>query len=384
LDIRDIAQRQALSYSHEYYNGMIEKLLRYHSSEHGVPIPPQSEPRHIVPLRHAYGIIALAVVISIAALAFTIGADLIGSAKVEFATAKWERVQEIPTARASTMATSMGTTLYVVGGLDTAGPIASLESLNLGMEPVRWIVDAQLPKVDSGDAGRYLASFVTVGDQLYLIGGWQQKPALPTGSVWQYNPQTNRWTARAPMKSDRMSACSVAGVIDSKIFLVTGCNGYGGTLSVLDIYDPTTNTWTTGDAAPHQHQGGGGGVIEGKLYVVGGLQYAKDPSSNLDVYDPINHRWATARPMPKSLHSFASGVIDGKLVVAGGTGVDGPSADVFVYDPDRNTWTNGPRLPAPQFNCASAVINDQLFVVSGRHVDNVPATHDVYVLRSPR
>jgi len=62
-----------------------------------------------------------------------------------------------------------------------------------------------------------------------------------------------------------LSAGSVGGVIDRKLYVLTASDGYSGYRKRLHVYDPDTNTWTEKAQTPHYHVGGAGGVIGGKL-----------------------------------------------------------------------------------------------------------------------
>lgn len=60
------------------------------------------------------------------------------------------------------------------------------------------------------------------------------------------------------------------GVIDGKIYVVGGSVG-SSELATLEMYDPTTNSWTTGlEAMPTARFRATAGVVDGKLYVTGG------------------------------------------------------------------------------------------------------------------
>ncbi|MDX6303544.1 MAG: hypothetical protein QOI77_513, partial [Blastocatellia bacterium] len=56
--------------------------------------------------------------------------------------------------------------------------------------------------------------------------------------------------------------------------------------SVVEIYDPVSNSWTTGDAAPTARSLLNGGVINSKLYVTGGFDSTGTLSPALEAYTP--------------------------------------------------------------------------------------------------
>ena len=56
--------------------------------------------------------------------------------------------------------------------------------------------------------------------------------------------------------------------------------------STLEIYDPNSNTWTSGPSAPTARSLGVGAVIDSKLYVTGGLNASGAIDGTLDVFAP--------------------------------------------------------------------------------------------------
>jgi len=90
-----------------------------------------------------------------------------------------------------------------------------------------------------------------------------------------YDPPSNTWTVLAGMS--HLSACGASGVINSKLYVTTACNGYSGYANYLDVYDPVANAWTSLPGSASAHAGAAAGVINGKLYVAGGLNYSGVP-----------------------------------------------------------------------------------------------------------
>ncbi len=121
------------------------------------------------------------------------------------------------------------------------------------------------------------------------------------------------WETKAPMPTPRVYTAT--GVVTGKLYVATGSN-----TTVVEVYDPASNTWTTKAPIPTDRTIASGGVIDGKLYVVGGCINSDCHSYTniLEVYDPATNTWTSKTPMSTARAAMATGVIAGKLYVAGG------------------------------------------------------------------
>jgi len=128
-----------------------------------------------------------------------------------------------------------------------------------------------------------LFSVATIGDKVYLMGGYLPDEDRMTGDVITFDFVTGRWDVDSccPMVEGRMRAfpCSTAApVIDGKIFLIGGMEGnleMGVWASnKVDVYDPTTNTWSIRPPlrlSVHSHLSL---LMDDRLYVIGGTMKA--------------------------------------------------------------------------------------------------------------
>ena len=122
------------------------------------------------------------------------------------------------------------------------------------------------------------------------------------------------WETKAPLPTARSGAAT--GVIDGQLYVADGSPSH-----VLEVYDPVLDTWTTRASIPTHRNAASGGVIDGKLYVVGGCRFDDcriGVTTILEMYDPATDTWTTKTPMPTARFAMASGVIAGKLLCGGG------------------------------------------------------------------
>jgi N-acetylneuraminic acid mutarotase len=231
-------------------------------------------------------------------------------------------------------------------------------------------------------AGHQYTSMLALGGKLYLLLGY------PAYSIDSYDPATNAWTT---LRSVAPRAEVPAVQIGGKIYLSGGCvsSDCNATPSaLLEIYDPATNSVTTGTAMSATRFGHAAGAINGKLYVAGGS--VKCPpcfplAANTEVYDPSTNAWTPLAPIPTKREFPASAVLGSKLYVMGGfqrsaayPAPGTPSSVVEAYDPATNTWSTLAPLPYVALGSGAAVINGKIHVVGGSTGTTVLNNHAIY------
>jgi Kelch motif len=90
-------------------------------------------------------------------------------------------------------------------------------------------------------------------------------------------------------------------------------------------------------------------------------------STAVEVYDPTTDQWSTRAPMSEARFSFGLGVINGILYAVGGPGLTTSEA----YDPVTNQWSPIAPLPTAHQELGAAVVGHLLYATGGQ-----PATSD--------
>ncbi len=117
---------------------------------------------------------------------------------------------------------------------------------------------------------------------------------------------------------------------------------------VVDIYDASTNTWST--ATLSQPRAGIAATTVGSKALFAGGSYTDEsfqkvyPSDIVDIYDATNGMWSTTA-LPVACGSMAATNVGNKAIFAGGIAEDdyyvyGAVTDlVQIYDVDTDTWS---------------------------------------------
>ena len=150
-----------------------------------------------------------------------------------------------------------------------------------------------------------------------------------------------------------------------------GYNGHNF-LNTLQIFDPSTNTWSTPTTTgvPAARASLTSNVVNGKIYVLGGASNNNSVLNTLEVFDPSTNNWSIPAATGTFVARFnaASNVVDGKIYVMGGTDSSDDILNAFqVFDPIASTWsmptTTGTFTARSNF--ASSVVDNKIYAMGG-------------------
>ena len=204
-----------------------------------------------------------------------------------------------------------------------------------------WTTAAPMP------TARLLHGAVTGLDgRIYVIGGETMSGyRVPQNANEIYDPATNTWSTGAPMPTARY-ALGVACGLDGRIY---AAGGYSyGSLSLMEIYNPTTNTWTTGPSMPTQRHGVALTTgLDGLIYAIGGDMVGGGANTAVvQVYNPTTDIWSTRAPLPVVRNGHKAVTLpDGRIFVYGGLSAGVGDTSTFLYNPVADNWSSGPATP---------------------------------------
>jgi hypothetical protein len=190
-------------------------------------------------------------------------------------------------------------------------------------------------------------------------------------------PNSNSWQTLSPMPTARASATAGKFSIDGreKIYVIGGTDTVGGSvnLTTVEIYDLSSNSWSTGEPLPVLLHAMDSAVISNVVYVFGFQFDGYSPS--LEVYYPATNTWEvidwpTSRP-------FGQGIValNDRLYFIGGTeDMSTPVGSVEVYYPLTRTWESLPSMPTPRMVPSLAVVGTNIYAVGGK-ITNSPDTY---------
>jgi hypothetical protein len=216
----------------------------------------------------------------------------------------WTTKTPMPTPRAYLAVAAYRNKIYAIAGSTGTG------SSTLANEVYDTITDTweTLSPLQSDTVRNHLSANVVNG-KIYVISGVASDfprgaPSSAENSV--YDPLLDAWTTKAPIPQPVFQYASA--VVDDKIYVIGGRN-FQSTPSILgltQIYDTTTDTWTNGHSMPTAAYWCLNGATTGlfapkRIYIFGGYTTSGPDASWLGitrVYNPETNTWTTGTPAP--------------------------------------------------------------------------------------
>jgi uncharacterized phage protein gp47/JayE len=172
---------------------------------------------------------------------------------------------------------------------------------------------------------------------------------------------------------------------DNRILVVGGISDNGQYLRSCEIYDPTTNTWTTtGALAVGRAHHTATLTSAGKVVVVGGenlnlpqtttTEIDATTLSSVEMWDPGTGLWTTMTAMPSgnNRRRHVAGLLTSpneRVAVAAGIrksiGSDALIASLLLFNVGTNSWTVAANMATPRWDCQGAVLTSSKLLVFG-------------------
>jgi N-acetylneuraminic acid mutarotase len=259
-----------------------------------------------------------------------------------------------------------------VGGEASTLGAAFRYLLGPGLEPGRWETLVGAP-VALGEVAAGV-----IGGTLFLVGEGS------SGATFAYDVLNRQWLAARAARPFRGSH-HAAEVVAGKVYLIGGIGGGSG--GRVQIYDPSTDSWSLGADMPWSGGSVSTAVIGGKILAAGGLTAGGSTVSNCASYDPLANTWTGKAPMPGGRNHAAAGTDGSKLFVFGGrvgSSTTNGSGSLMVYDPATNTWTSSGApgsslapLPEARGGMGKAVfLRGEFHLFGGETLDDPDANDD--------
>ena len=245
--------------------------------------------------------------------------------------------------------------IYCVGG--NASQVVGNASRVFSYNPVTDTITALTAADDwpGSQAGTFLpGGFAVAGNKLYIIGTFNANsvPPVVTAQVWQFDPNAavgSRWLARTdyPVARAYVPAATIGGFI----YTGGGSNLDAGGLLIDTVdsfkYDPATGVWTAIANIPRATGETRAVVVNNQMWVLGGGRVAPNPSNEVDIYDPVSNTWSTGLPFSVGRRNFPADTDGSRVWLAGGYVLNNT---MEVFGPDTcptPTPTPGPPTPTP-------------------------------------
>ncbi len=238
---------------------------------------------------------------------------------------------------------------------------------------------------------RALHASATLNDGRVLFAGGVDGAALVTTACELYDPVSNTFTSIANLLGPR-AGHAAATMPDGRVMVVGGTTNFTdltvamtSSLNTTEIYNPVTNTWTTGPViggrrlVPSMTQ-----ISTGRLLIAGGIEVlvlfgipiGVTSTNKAQLYNPATNTWSNAASMPAGRayhHDSQVTLADGRVLLSGGVLVPdllnvantAAIANADLYNPATNTWTATTMSQARTAHSATRLPNGTVMVCGG-------------------
>ena len=223
----------------------------------------------------------------------------------------------------------------------------------------------------------------TYQNRIYCIGG--RTNIGPSEANEVYIPESDSWESKQAMPTPRHGLD--ANVVNDKIYIISGLvpdnpdnrwpnvniDAYSSYIltNVTEVYDPSTDTWTTKAPIPKAAPYYSPAVIDNKIYIFSQNFNQNDGTyeSLTQIYDSNTDTWTNGNPPPYAVDMAGSAAIVSsdfkRIYVIGGRSSRLQVAYNQIYDPATDSWSLGAPLPTPRYALAVCSLNNKIYTFGG-------------------
>jgi LPXTG-motif cell wall-anchored protein len=228
----------------------------------------------------------------------------------DIATNTWGNKTPMPTPRNYLQANVVDGKIYLIGGLSQQkleyppSPHSSNLTEVYDILTDSWTTMSPIPTPVWGYAS------TVVNDKIYIFSGWcgnssssSRQSASLSNQVQIFDPKTNTLSQGKPIPTPVVLAAAGAteGIMAPKrIYVIGGCpianTQLQGGINATQVYNPQTDTWSSGAEMPTKRRGLAVAVVNDVLYALGGSDLSLTNAN--EQYTPIGY--GTPEPTPTS------------------------------------------------------------------------------------
>jgi N-acetylneuraminic acid mutarotase len=176
-------------------------------------------------------------------------------------------------------------------------------------------------------------------------------------------------------------------VVGDEIYLIGGSQyvdvfPFNSGSDVNEVYNPTTDTWTSKPKILNLISGYASATVENKIYVMGGWCTRSDKLNQ--IFDTTTETWSYAKNMTIGAFSSGAGKTTGtfaaeKIYIFGTQPQSNIALNITqVYYFKNDEWSLGTPMPTPRYGLEVAVMNDELYAIGGKNQTTFFATNEKY------
>ena len=244
-----------------------------------------------------------------------------------------------------------------MGGYDGNGNVLSSAEL-YNSTTGKWTLTGSM-----AEARESFAAIAFTNGKILVSGGLSTSSVV-LGGAELYDPTTGVWTSAGSLSAARFGHTATL-LTNGKVLVTGGCtvSDCSATTAVSELYDPTSNTWTTTGNLNTARTAHTAVLLKtGKVLVVGGSAGL----TSCELYTASTGTWSNAASTSVGRYLHTTTLLpDGKVLVAGGANGKYPINSAEIYDPTANTWTPTGNMVSGRYAHTAALLGDGTVVVAG-------------------
>ena len=262
--------------------------------------------------------------------------------------------------------------IFAIGGDDGTNSLSTVDCFNAKMKS--WASMSDMPTERLGLAA------AEVDGMIYAIGGSEKIGGTLTttlSKVEMYNPSTDIWSTKAAMPTARVLFAAVE--VDGMIYSIGGVVFTGGVvtgiLPTVEMYNPAVNGWSVKAFMPTPNADFAAVEVDGMIYVIGG---GLVPHTIVGKYNPSTDTWSTKASMPTGRQGLAAVVVDGMIYAIGGNDGTNIFSTVEMYNPSTDIWSTRASMSTARRCLAAVAVDGMIYAVGGDDGTNRLSSIEVY------
>jgi hypothetical protein len=170
--------------------------------------------------------------------------------------------------------------------------------------------------------------FTVFNNKLYILGGFDTvtNGGQGTNQIWEFTPSPAAWVLKPTVLPVPLGYIPTT-TIGSLIYTGGGTDITAGGLTDTTnsfVYNPVANTISTIASIPRATGETRALNFCNNMYVMGGGRTAPNPSNEVDIYDPVSNTWSTGLPFATARRNFPTDTNGtDRIWLSGGYGSDG-------------------------------------------------------------
>lgn len=291
---------------------------------------------------------------------------------LDIAPGEWVSLAQMQISRSEMTGETINGQIYIPGGLSggaSLNPSNALERYDPSSNT--WVFQAILPKM------RHHAATAVWDGRLYLFGGDPYSGRGP--DAWYYDPATDAWTVVSAMPIRMVAGAAIT--VGEYIYLIGGLSHSTSEdlfRGAVQRYDPQQDQWEIVSNLPVVVNHCALVYLDGEIYVIGGRDASTDYGL-VQIYNPTANSWREGPPLQRPRAGHAAVVVNDVIYVLGGERINSEDFSVLdsveVFDPSTETWSYGVPMPLGLHGVPAVVIEGTIFVVGGSEQANGVANH---------